>query len=158
MFSWFGKVNYCPHTKVSAFADLLKTGRLAASRCVACGHVSFPPRADCPACLSGEFGWVEMSGRATIVTWTRIDAAPAGFDDLAPYTIGVVDLKETGRLLAWFGESIPEDEIRMGMAVQVVPRLFEEIAEIKVYYTLERPGTTWGKEPAPDGPALEAAR
>ncbi len=154
MFSWFGKVSYCPHTKVAGFADLLKTGRIVASRCTACGFLSFPPRADCPRCLSGEFGWEEVSGRGKIVTWTRIDAAPAGFEDSAPYTIGVVDLEETGRLLAWFGASIPEDEIRMDMDVQVVPRLFEEIPDIKVHYTLERPGTTWFKEPLP----AEAAR
>ncbi len=33
------------------------------------------------------------------------------------------------------------------MPVQVVPRLFEEERAIKVYYTVERPGTTWGKAP-----------
>jgi len=32
------------------------------------------------------------------------------------------------------------------MPVQVVPRMFEELEEIKVYYTLEKPGTTWVKE------------
>ena len=31
------------------------------------------------------------------------------------------------------------------MPVQVVPRIFEELEEIKVYYTLEKPGTTWVK-------------
>ncbi len=98
---------------------------------------------------------MEVSGRGTVATWTRIDAAPAGFEDLAPYLIGVVDLEETGRLLAWIGETIPEREIRVGMKVQVVPRLFEETPDIKVYYTLERPGTSWSKEP---GPAMEAAR
>ena len=35
-----------------------------------------------------------------------IDAAPAGFEDETPFTVGVVDLTETGRLLAWFGETI----------------------------------------------------
>ena len=33
------------------------------------------------------------------------------------------------------------------MEVQVVPRLFEELEEIRVYYTLEKPGTSWGKTP-----------
>ena len=147
MFSWFGRVSYCPHTKVSEFADLLKTGRITASRCSACGFLSFPPRADCPRCLSDEFSLTEISGRGKLVSWTRIDAAPAGFEDVAPYVIGLVDLEETGRLLAWFGESIPPEEIRIGMDLQAVPRLFEEIPEIKVHYTLERPGTTWFKEP-----------
>lgn len=141
MFQWFGKVSYCPHTKVAAFATHLKDGRLMASRCRACGVVSFPPRADCSACLGGEFEFVELSGKGTLVTFTRIDAAPAGFEEMVPYTLGVVDLEETGRLLAWFGPSIPESEIRIGMEIEVVPRLFEEIEEIKVYYSLEKPGT-----------------
>ena len=33
----------------------------------------------------------------------------------------------------------------MDMPVQVVPRMFEELEEIKVYYSLEKPGTTWVK-------------
>ena len=86
-----------------------------------------------------------MSGKAKLHTFTRIDAAPTGFEDEVPYIVGVADLEEGGRLLAWIGETIPEREVRIGMDLQVVPRIFEEIEEIKVYYSLERPGTTWGK-------------
>ena len=39
--------------------------------------------------------------------------------------------------------------IPIGMPVQVVPRIWEEGEEIRVYYTVEQPGTTWGKAPAP---------
>ena len=72
-------------------------------------------------------------------------AAPTGFDELAPYTVGMVDLEETGRLLAWIGDTVKEEEIRIGMPLQVVPQIFEETEQIKVYYTLEQPGTTWSK-------------
>ena len=147
MFEWFGKVSYCPHTKVSDFAAHLKDGRIMASRCASCGYTTFPPRADCPKCLSGEFRFSEISGRGTLATFTRIDAAPLGFEDMAPYTLGVVELEECGRLLAWVGSSIPEAELEIGMPVQVVPRMFEEIQAIKVFYTLERAGTRWGKAP-----------
>jgi uncharacterized OB-fold protein len=115
------------------------------SKCKQCGFQSFPPRSDCPKCLSGEFEYFEMSGKGKVITYTRIDAAPAGFEDEAPFVQGVVDLDETGRLLAWFGESIAEEDVEIGMKVQVVPRMFEELEEIKVYYTLEKPGTTWTK-------------
>ena len=145
MFSWFGKVSFVPYSKVQDFAVHLKDGRLMGTVCKGCGYASFPPRADCPECMSGEFEWKDLSGEGTVMTFTRIDAAPAGFDEEAPYTIGVVDLKETGRLLAWFGDSIEESEIEIGMPVQVVPRVFEEIEKIKVHYTLEKPGTTWSK-------------
>lgn len=145
MFKWFGRVNFSPFTKVTGFAQHLKDGRLMGSRCKACGAVSFPPRADCGECMSGDFEFSEYSGRGTLHTWTKIAAAPTGFDELAPYTVGVVDLEEGGRLLAWFGETVPEGEVAIGMGLQVVPRIFEELEEIKVYYSLERPGTTWTK-------------
>ena len=145
MFKWFGLVNFSPYTKVGDFAQHLKDGRLMGSRCKACGATSFPPRADCDACMSGEFELFEMSGRATLNTFTKIVAAPTGFEDVAPYTVGVADLEETGRVLAWIGDSVQEQEIEIGMPLQVVPRIFEELEEIKVYYTLEKPGTAWAK-------------
>ncbi len=145
MFEWFGLVNFCPATKVTDFAQYLRDGELMASRCGDCGYHSFPPRADCPECRSGNFEFTEISGEGTVHTYTRIEAAPAGFEDHVPFTIGVVDLKEGGRLLAWFGETIPEDTIAVDMPVQVVPRIFDEIESVKVHYTLETPGTTWVK-------------
>lgn len=145
MFAWFGKVNFSPYTKVSAFADFLKDGHLKTTRCRSCGATSFPPRADCADCMSGEFDWVDISGKGTLHTFTKIHAAPTGFEDLAPYTVGVADLAEGGRVLAWFGPTIREEDIRIGMELQLVPRVFEETEEIKVYYTLDRPGTSWGR-------------
>ena len=85
--------------------------------------------------------------------------ARAGFaavmleDQVSPKRCGhtrgkaVVDLDEGGRLLGWVGDTIAEDEARIGLEVQVVPRVFEEIEPIKVYYTVERAGTRWGKAP-----------
>ena len=145
MFKWFGKVNFSPYTKVSEFAQYLKDGYLMASRCKKCGTLSFPPRGDCGSCMSGDFEFVEISGKATLHTFTRIVAAPTGFEDVAPYTVGVVDLEETGRLLAWIGDSIRPEDIEIGMELQVVPKIFEEMEEIKVYYSLEKTGTTWTK-------------
>jgi len=145
MFKWFGKVNFSPYTKVTEFAQHLKDGRIMGSRCKACGAFSFPPRADCGACMSPDFEFSEVSGQATLHTYTRIDTAPTGFEDVIPYTIGVADLAEGGRLLAWIGESITAEEITIGMQMQVVPQIFEESEEIKVYYSLEKAGTTWTK-------------
>ena len=145
MFKWFGKVNFSPFTKVTDFARHLKDGRLMGSRCKKCGATSFPPRADCGVCMSGEFEFYETSGKARLHTFTKIVAAPTGFEDVTPYIVGVVDLEEGGRALAWIGETIPENEIEVGMELQVVPRIFEESEEIKVYYSLEKPGTTWTK-------------
>jgi uncharacterized OB-fold protein len=145
MFKWFGKVNFIPYTKVADFADHLKDGRLMGSRCKKCGALSFPPRADCLECMHDEFEFFEMSGKGTLHTYTKIAAAPTGFENLVPYTVGLADLKETGRIVGWIGETIPESEIKIGMEIQVVPQIFDEIEDIKVYYTFEKPGTKWSK-------------
>ena len=132
MFEWFGKVNFTPHTRVTEFADHLKDGYLMGSKCQKC-----------------DFEFNEISGQGTLLTHTRIDAAPTGFQDIGTYRVGLVDLKEGGRLVAWIGESIGEDEVKIGMEMQAVPRIFEDTPDIKVYYTLEKPGTTWHKAPKP---------
>lgn len=137
MFKWFGIVNHTPHTKVAAFAEHLREGRLMASRCTACGHRSFPPRADCEQCLSGAFEFVEIAGTGTLLTWTRVTAAPSGFESLAPYTLGVLDLDEGGRALAPIGASLREQDLAIGMPLVLLPNLDEDREEIHVGYTLE---------------------
>jgi uncharacterized protein len=149
MFSWFGRVSFVSYSKVQDFAVHLKEGHLMGSVCKSCGYATFPPRADCPQCLSGEFSFKEWSGKGKLYTYSTVAAAPTGFDDCVPYTIGVVNLDEGGRLLAWIGETIPKDKIKMEMEVQVVPRILEESEEIRVFYSIEVPGTKWGKSPAP---------
>jgi len=149
MFKWFGLVSYTPHTKVAGFAEHLRDGRLVGSRCTACGATAFPPRADCAACMSPDFEYAEVSGRGTLHTFTTIAAAPDGFEHLAPYVLGLVDLEDGGRALAWIGETVRPEEIAIGMPLQLVPRMLEESEEIRVYYSLERPGTTWPRTPPP---------
>jgi uncharacterized OB-fold protein len=144
MFKWFGIVNLAPHTKVAAFAEHLRAGRLMGSRCRACGAQAFPPRADCDACLSGDFELAEVRGDATLVTWTTISAAPKGFESLAPYTLGLVDLAGGGRALAPLAAGLDAAALTAGMALRLVPRLHEELEEIRVDYVLERPTAPGG--------------
>jgi len=135
-FHYFGKVNFVPFTKVTEFADYLKDGKLMASKCKKCGQFSFPPRADCIHCLSDEFEWVECSGKGGLHTYTIIHAAPTGFDDIAPYILGVLDLDDGGRLMGWI--DVPREEIEIGMRLIAVPKMFEEEPDIKLYYSLEK--------------------
>lgn len=157
MFKWFGIVNLAPHTKVAAFAEHLRAGRLMASRCRACGARSFPPRADCEMCLSGDFELVETNGRGRLWTWTRITAPPAGFESLAPYTLGVIELDEGGRALAPLGRSLPDAALADGLRVRLSPRLHEELEDIHVDYTLEADAVPAAPH-EPRGPAAARIR
>jgi uncharacterized OB-fold protein len=125
-FEEFGLINFVPFTKVSDFTNFLKDGKLKGRHCTKCDAVYFPPRADCVKCMAPEsdMEWMDYSGRGKLLTFTRIHAAPTGFEDEAPYTIGVVDLVEGGRLLAIF-EDAPEneDEIILDTDVKIEPKV-----------------------------------
>lgn len=136
-FKNFGRVSFVPYTKVSAFADYLKENKLKGTKCKKCGTLFFPPRAECVKCMSEEMDWVDMSGKGKLVTYTVIHAAPTGFENSVPYTIGVVDLAEGGRLLAWM-DGIKEDEIKIGMDLKVVPQMLEDVEEEILVYTLRK--------------------
>ena len=84
MFSWFGKVSFVPYSKISDFAVHLKDGRMMGSVCKGCGYQTFPPRSDCPECMSPEYSFKEYNGKGEVYTFTKIDAAPTGFDDVVP--------------------------------------------------------------------------
>ena len=137
-FKYFGKINFTPYTKVDKFSDYLQKGKLMGTKCKKCGELYFPPRADCLKCMDDKFEWIEYSGKGKLHSFTKIFAAPKGFEDIAPYILGIVDLEEGGRLISWIGD-IPENEIEIDMKVKVVPRIFEEIPEIKLFYTIEKP-------------------
>jgi len=136
-FKIFGKVNFTPYTKVERFADELRDNKLMGTKCKKCGEVYFPPRADCTKCMSNEMEWRNYSGKGKLVTFTTIHAAPTGFDDIAPYTIGVIDLQEGGRLLAWI-EGIKPEELKIGMALTAVPQIMEDVEELRVVYVLRK--------------------
>jgi uncharacterized protein len=74
--------------------------RLEAGKCTKCGKISFPGRLICPECGHTEFTKMNLSGKGTLVTHTVIRTAPAGFEDLAPYAVGIVELEEKVKILA----------------------------------------------------------
>lgn len=135
-FKYFGKVNFTPYTKVEHFADELQAGRIMGTRCRKCKTTSIPPRAYCLKCMSEDFDWVPISGKGKLMTFTVIHSAPTGFGDMAPYAIGIIELDEGGRLMAWIG-GVEFSALKVGMRMRVVPKMFEDIPEIKLYYQIE---------------------
>jgi uncharacterized OB-fold protein len=118
-FTKFGTVSFASNTKTNDFIDYLEKGQVAGNRCKGCGRVFFPPRADCYQCLSSNMEWFEVSGEGKLVTFSRLEYAPAGFEADLPYCIALVDYgnyKVFGRIAF----DIPENEIIPGMAVTTV--------------------------------------
>lgn len=106
-------------TKVNDFIDRLDQGKVMGTKCVDCGMVFFPPRADCYRCLASNMEWFEIEGEGKLITYSKLKFAPIGFEDDLPYSIAVVDygtFKVFGRIAA----NIPDEDIRTGMSMRTV--------------------------------------
>jgi hypothetical protein len=94
----------------------LKDRKLKAQKCIECGEAFFPPRARCPKCLSKEIGWVELSGRGKLYSWSEIHMPPLALEK--PYVLGIIDLEEkVGRIITVIN-SKPE-ELKIGMKMEI---------------------------------------
>lgn len=114
-----------PIARTHEFWDELKHGRFVTTKCTKCGNVAFPPQADCPKCMSGEFEWTELGRGATLVTFTRVQVAPASFADRDPYIIAIGELSGGIKVLAWL-EGVPPEKARPGMKLKIEPRTSKE--------------------------------
>lgn len=95
-----------------------KEHRLVIQRCDDCGTFRFPPEAGCAACSSLSSTWTEVSGRATLYTWT--EAHPPllpYFAERAPWPIAFVQLEEGPRMATNLVD-IETSDYEIGMPVQ----------------------------------------
>ena len=94
-------------------------GRLRFLRCSVCGTWVHPPTPVCPDCLSKDLAPAEVSGRATLATFT-VNHQPwiPGFDP--PYVFAIVEIDDAPgvRLMTNIVGCEPDD-VRIGMPVQL---------------------------------------
>jgi uncharacterized OB-fold protein len=108
------------------FWEAAKRHELQLQRCDRCGRVRFPPGPTCPGCLSAEATWTALSGRGTVWSWTVFHQLYyAGFRDLLPYNVALVELEEGPRLYTNL-VGIENADIKEGMPVVVT---FEDATE-----------------------------
>ncbi len=116
-FEKFGHKSYTALTKVAGFVDRLVQGELFATRCSGCGRIYFPPRADCAGCLGSAMQWEKIPEKGKLVSFTRVNYAPAGFEADVPYTLALVDFGEV-KVFGRLGSTVAEDEIKVGMELK----------------------------------------
>jgi uncharacterized OB-fold protein len=99
--------------------DGAREGRLRIQRCLECERHYFYPRAVCRYCTSPNVEWVDVSGRARLVSYV-IDARPVpGMEGASP-VIALVRLDEGPTMLTNIVEIEPTPEnLRLDMALTV---------------------------------------
>jgi uncharacterized protein len=112
-----------PYTpRVSAFTARfwtgLSDGHFLTTHCEECGHITFPPKAHCPACWAMRPVWFELLGTGRLYSYTINHVAPRKLRDQAPYAVGIVDFDEGVRVFCRFLDEPTMSDI--GGAVQMV--------------------------------------
>lgn len=99
--------------------------RLEGARCKGCGAIHFPPRAICDRCGGRDLKGEGLSGEGELISYTIIRHPPKGFEERAPYAIGIVQLKEGVRILSQIVDCDPMG-LREGARVEMVIRRIRE--------------------------------
>lgn len=121
-----------PVAKTNEFWASLKSGKFVTTKCKSCGAVTFPPQADCPKCMSGEFEWEEIGPEATLATFTHVMVTPASFVESDPYVIAIGEFQGGLKVLAWL-EGIDPGKAKVGMKLRVEARSSKEGAPYYVF-------------------------
>jgi uncharacterized protein len=102
------------------FWEGLAEGCIRIQHCLDCGGWVFYPRSHCSHCLSERLEWREVSGAATLYTFTitRQPTAPF-FADEVPQRLAVVELAEGVRMTSTL-VNVADADIRVGMRLRPV--------------------------------------
>jgi uncharacterized protein len=119
-FSRFGTVSFTSITKTNDFVGYLEQGKVMGTRCKGCGLKFFPPRADCYKCLSSDMEWFEVAGKGKLLTFSKLQYGPVGFEGDLPYAIALADFGEY-KVFGRMAGDISADDIQVGMEVKAAP-------------------------------------
>ena len=118
-FKKFGTVSFTSTTKVNDFIDKMEQGKVTGTRCKDCGLSFFPPRADCYQCLSNQMEWFDITGTGKLLSYSKLEYAPVGFDGDLPYAIALLDYGDY-KVFGRIADDVPEEEIKVGMDMKTV--------------------------------------
>lgn len=116
-FKKFGTVSFTSITKTNDFIDYLEKGKVMGTRCKGCGLIFFPPRADCHQCLAGNMEWSEITGTGKLVTYSKLEFAPVGFQEDVPYCIALLDYGDY-KVFGRIADDLSEQDIEVGMQMK----------------------------------------
>jgi uncharacterized OB-fold protein len=94
---------------------------LVGEECPHCSAKIFPPRDVCPQCGKEAKNEYAFSGRGEVFSYTTIYDAPAGYEEITPYTVALVKLIEGPMVTAQLTD-MGSQPVEIGMPVEMVTR------------------------------------
>lgn len=118
-FKKFGTVSFTSISKINDFVDYLEQDKVMGTKCKTCGLTFFPPRADCYKCLSGNMEWFEIIGNGKLLSFSKLEYGPVGFEKDLPYTIAILDYGDY-KVFARLAPDLKESDVNVGMELKTV--------------------------------------
>jgi uncharacterized OB-fold protein len=134
-FENFGTVSFTAEAKTADFVSYLEQGKVMATKCTKCGTIHFPPKMDCPKCQDSGVEWVEIKNAGKLLTHTTVHYGPSGFENDAPYTLGIVDFGDGLRVFGRISKAIDVSTIKAGMELKAVP---VKLSDDRISYEFEK--------------------
>ena len=104
-----------------AFWEGVSNHQLVIQQCAECGKYQHPPRPVCRFCQSSQLKFAQVSGRATLYSWTIPEQPPHPFfAGKTPYVLASVELVEqAGLRLLTNIVGCPHDDLRIDLPLEV---------------------------------------
>lgn len=134
-FKKFGTVSFTGISKTNDFVQYLEQGKVMGTKCKGCGLLFFPPRADCYQCLSSDMEWFEISGTGRLLTYSKLQYGPVGFEGDLPYCIAVLDYGDY-KVFGRIASELADDEINVGMEMKTV---VNQLPNGQLNYVFQKP-------------------
>ena len=108
------------------FWDALREQRFLVARCDECGEFNWVRYPACRSCLSERQTWTEVSGDATVFSYTVVHRGPGAFGADVPYLIVLGKLVEEPRACIVLANLVGVDPatVSVGMPIKIA---YEEI-------------------------------
>jgi uncharacterized OB-fold protein len=130
------RVDLVVNSENAEYYRYLKRGEFRLQCCSKCGFVRQPASWICPECLSEDYVWKRMSGRASVQTfiWYFEDVLDTRYIQGwswrdVPYNVAIVRLEEGPQLITNI-DDISVEELKAGQ--DVVPKFVEISAEYAI--------------------------
>jgi uncharacterized OB-fold protein len=99
--------------------------RFEGLKCKKCSHVIYPPRGRCDRCGNEDLAQYKLPERGKLLTFSVVRSPPRGFEKLAPYLLGIVELEDGTKVTSQITDAGLK-EISIGMPVETVFRKISE--------------------------------
>ena len=105
--------------------EIPERSRLECVKCKECDHVLYPPRSRCDRCGSYSFEPYTLPNKGKLLTFSIVRSPPAGFENLVPFLLGIIELDDGTRITTQITDMDPKDA-SIGMRLEAVFRKISE--------------------------------